>query len=296
MKVIISRKGFDSKFGGCASPVFPDNSMVSLPIPTGRAGTTFGQVAANGRDAGHLVEMLTGNRIKATQFTHLDPDIDEHARPRLPGWLPAFGQVGAPLTHLDNRNVGEGDLFLFFGWFRRVIEDSRGMVQFVPDARNLHALFGWLQIGEMVDVEADTSAVLAAKPWLADHPHVTGRYEGRNRIYVASERLSIPLLPGLAGLPGGGAFGTLIDSRTLTHPDSQNRSFWRLPSAFSPAAGLGKLSCHESPQRWTTAPEPGGSILKAVSQGQEFVLEMSDARVLADWLRTIFSDKEQPEC
>ena len=33
MKIILSRKGFDSKNGGFPSPVLPDGKMMSLPIP-----------------------------------------------------------------------------------------------------------------------------------------------------------------------------------------------------------------------------------------------------------------------
>ena len=32
-KLILSRKGFDTQAGGKPSPVFPDGSMFSLPIP-----------------------------------------------------------------------------------------------------------------------------------------------------------------------------------------------------------------------------------------------------------------------
>src|SRR5437763_11628659 len=32
-KIILSRKGFDSAAGGCASPVLPDGRLVSFPIP-----------------------------------------------------------------------------------------------------------------------------------------------------------------------------------------------------------------------------------------------------------------------
>ena len=34
MKVILSRKGFDSSNGGCPSPILPDGTLLSLPIPT----------------------------------------------------------------------------------------------------------------------------------------------------------------------------------------------------------------------------------------------------------------------
>ena len=33
MKIVLSRKGFDSACGGVASPIFPDGGYVSLPIP-----------------------------------------------------------------------------------------------------------------------------------------------------------------------------------------------------------------------------------------------------------------------
>ena len=33
MKVILSRKGFDSVYGGYPSPILPGGEMVSLPIP-----------------------------------------------------------------------------------------------------------------------------------------------------------------------------------------------------------------------------------------------------------------------
>jgi len=33
MRIILSRKGFDSGSGGCPSPIFPDGSMFAMPIP-----------------------------------------------------------------------------------------------------------------------------------------------------------------------------------------------------------------------------------------------------------------------
>ena len=34
MKVILSRKGFDSSNGGCPSPILSDGTLLSLPIPS----------------------------------------------------------------------------------------------------------------------------------------------------------------------------------------------------------------------------------------------------------------------
>ena len=33
MKIILSRKGFDTTSGGCPSPILPDGTLLSLPIP-----------------------------------------------------------------------------------------------------------------------------------------------------------------------------------------------------------------------------------------------------------------------
>ena len=34
MKIILSRKGFDSGYGGMPSPILPDGTMLSMPIPS----------------------------------------------------------------------------------------------------------------------------------------------------------------------------------------------------------------------------------------------------------------------
>ena len=34
MKVILSRKGFDSSCGGQVSPILPDGTLLSMPIPS----------------------------------------------------------------------------------------------------------------------------------------------------------------------------------------------------------------------------------------------------------------------
>ena len=34
MRVILSRKGFDSQYGGMPSPILPDGTLLSLPIPS----------------------------------------------------------------------------------------------------------------------------------------------------------------------------------------------------------------------------------------------------------------------
>lgn len=137
MKIILSRKGFDSTSGGVPSPILPDGRMVSLPMPDRHSPVRYGGIGGNGREIASLVSRLTRGRIRSNARAHLDPDVarrqlevpefrgvrlpgagvfprfseslvlsDPHAdRPgrwRLPPWMyPRFGTV--PLTYHANR-------------------------------------------------------------------------------------------------------------------------------------------------------------------------------------------------
>jgi len=79
VRVIISRKGFDSGYGGVPSPILPDGRMVSLPIPTDDSPTVFGDIVRDGINLGDLVVDLTRGRIDRNEPTHLDPDLDPGA-------------------------------------------------------------------------------------------------------------------------------------------------------------------------------------------------------------------------
>jgi hypothetical protein len=120
VKLVLSRKGFDSSSGGAPSPILPDGTMFSLPVPLARSVKTYNDIR-KGRDEStmvRLVEDLTGGNIGRDALAHLDPDLHHAALDRAPGWRPCFGQTDAAQTHLEGCGVGRGDLFLFFGWFR----------------------------------------------------------------------------------------------------------------------------------------------------------------------------------
>lgn len=280
MKVILSRKGFDSGSGGAASPVFEDGSILSLPIPDRRSRYSYGDIGADGL-MGRLVEDLSKGRTRARSPAHLDPDIDAFSLPRLPGWRGAFGQTGSARTHLDRCGVGPGDVFLFFGWFRDVAMDTDGRWVFAPRRRSVHALFGWLQVGEVVPLPRGTLDEWAHVPWLQGHPHVSRGPEERNAVYVAAERLVMPGL-GDTGLPGYGTIKKLSPGTMLTAEGARSRSLWRLPQWFAPSSGRACLSYHGSPERWTL--DGGDVLLSSVGRGQEFVLDCKDRSAAADWV------------
>src|SRR5690348_14530575 len=102
MKIILSRKGFDSASGGVPSPIMPDGRLVSLPIPYEKNELTFGQLAleVDGDPIGKLVTDLTRNRFTDKSRCHLDPDLNRDAVRRRPvNWRPAFGQSDRAQRH-----------------------------------------------------------------------------------------------------------------------------------------------------------------------------------------------------
>ncbi len=281
VKIILSRKGFDSGYGGVPSPVLPGGRIVSLPIPS-KAGLPARMCYANELCLGDVVQDLTGGRLNRDDSMHLDPDLGRSSLARKPGWRPAFGQVGAAQSHLSNQGVTVGDLFLFFGWFQQV-ELQKSHWKFVSNSKDFHSLFGWLQVGEIVDVDA--TAVQEMPAWLADHPHIAHRssFAGqRNTIYLASDRLSFD--PKCQSLPGGGMFEHWTPDLKLT-AEGQSKSVWNVPSWLEPSAGRPALTYHGNAERWTR--HANGLTLQTVAKGQEFVLNANFYPESINWARQL---------
>ena len=167
MKLILSRKGFDSQSGGCPSPIFPDGTLYSLPIPYDPSEITYGDLSHGDTNIGETVADLTHNRFGPKDHAHLDPDINRVAYPRQEGWQPLFGQSGTAQGHLKKQGIQSGDLFLFFGLFQQV-EKTAGRWGFVKGAPRQHIIWGWLQIGEIHKVDELAKDEL---PWSRYHPH-----------------------------------------------------------------------------------------------------------------------------
>lgn len=265
MKLILSRKGFDTAAGGVPSPILPDGRLLSLPIPDDRSTVSYDDIVHEGASLGPLVAELTRGRVAAGQGAHLDPDLLAEHLPRRPGWRPVFGQRGQAQSHLRNQGVGPGDLFLFFGLFRRV-ERREGAWRFAPEARPCHLLWGWMQVDEVVSLEGGLPPGLE---WAWDHPHAQRLKAARNTLYLARPRLA---LEGVAdGLPGAGVFAHEAPARRLTAPGAEQVSAWALPRCFYPGDGQPPLSYHADPSRWRL--QAHHVALKAVARGQEFVLD-----------------------
>ena len=279
MKLILSRKGFDSQSGGCPSPIFPNGTLYSLPIPDSDSKITYGELQHDDINIGEMVEDLTDNNIRASCGAHLDPDINYAAYPRQAGWRPLFGQSKGHQTHLSNQGVQIGDLFLFFGFYQQVEKTSGGWC-FVKGAPEQHILWGWLQIGEICKVDELAQDEL---PWTCYHPHRSPSRDkdptNTNTLYIASG--SLDLGDGPIG-PGAGQFPKLHLNLILTEP-GKLRSYWRLPRCFYPDGSKCPLTGH--PRKfWKPEPDSKYAYVQRPGPGQEFVLDLDQYPGVTNWL------------
>ena len=276
MKIILSRKGFDSSAGGVANPILPDGSMVSLPIPDPEAPYRYRQIKHNGHGLGSLVRSLTRGRLNGWEKAHLDPDLREDAVARQPGWKPLFGQAAAAQGHLKGMDIAPGDLFLYFGWFRQTCYANKRLA-FQKDASDQHAFFGWLQIGEIVDLNQQEP-----ESWMKQHPHCFGNRGKNNVLYVAADQLDLPGMD--CALPGAGTFDAYHPDFRLTAP-GYTRRYWKLPKWFHPENRASCLTYHYRPDWWQQ--EEDHVLLKSAARGQDFVLNCDHYPEAIGWAKSL---------
>ncbi len=281
MRIVFSRKGFDSVYGRVPSPIFPGDRMCFLPIPSPNERIKYSDVSCEGQNLGKIVESLPQRRVCKESSVHLDPDLDHDAYPREAGWRGIFGQTGAAQSHLKNRGVTQEDIFLFFGWYKRV-DVIGGRISYVAEAPDLHVLFGWMQIGSIHRVDSLQPSALR---WARYHSHLDPDRAPNplNTVYVARTELA---LPGMRGtVPGAGLFRTFRSNLCLTAPNARGRSEWRLPKWFYPPCRERALSYHADMRRWRRG--TNSVYLKTVGRGQEFVLDCDSYPPALDWLKEL---------
>ncbi len=185
MKLVFSRKGFDSTYGGAPSPII-DGQPLSLPIP-GQHGepTTYAELGI-----GETVAEVTRGRITGAHPCHDDPMFaDGHC------W---FGQSGAAQGHLRKQGVGEGDLFLFFGLFAEAETLERH-----------HRLFGYMR----VSCHGAPDAIDMHDRWTRPprpHPHFAGEWDSANTIYHGPGKAARHASPALRLTRVGGTLNSWI--------------------------------------------------------------------------------------
>jgi len=162
MRIVFSRKGFDSSAGGGPSPIV-EARPVSLPIPAGAASlTTYGDLGL-----GEHAARASRGRLGAADLCHHDPMF-------LANGTCLFGQCGAAQTHLERQGVGLGDVFLFFGLFAE------------PGAEPHHRIFGYLRVEEIVPLSEGARAEFVEH----GHPHALAMHARNDCIWLGEGRVA----------------------------------------------------------------------------------------------------------
>ena len=223
MKIILSRKGFDSSNGGCASPILPDGTMLSMPIPS-EDNIEYNDLIYNNTSYADILKQINPNG-SYNKKCHLDPDIRPNIRKTpVENWQAAFGQIGSAQSALHNAGVSVGDIFLFFGWFHKTLfEDNklkyccaeRGNNTDFYENSDLQVIYGYMQIGEIITDKEKIKQYF----W---HPHASKErlIKKNNAIYVPSEKLTSLN----SDLPGYGVLNYRKD-RVLTK-EGRTRAVW----------------------------------------------------------------------
>lgn len=269
MKVILSRKGMDSRAGGIPSPILPDGTLLSLPIPDATSGTAYSSLRYNGQSYEEIIRQLHPRfDFKAMQNCHLDPDIYDGIEGRPEEWQPAFGQCDASAKHLDNMGVGVGDVFLFYGMFRQTKYRADGTLAYVRGAPILHIIYGYMTVGEVL---TDEAAIKERYGW---HPHASHAGRAYNRLYLPS------------------AYETLqYDKRLiLTKLGQQKRRIWELPAFFAEDGISISWQGQNRPVLCGNHAE-----LESACRGQEFVVTVQTPELegkLERWVNTLIHPVE----
>jgi hypothetical protein len=199
---------------------------------------------------------------------HLDPDIYRGIIHRGNLWRPLFGQINAAARHLEMQGVGAGDLFLFFGWFKQT-ENRNKKATFVRHSPDLHVIFGYMQIGEVIKVASHPHI----EEWMKYHPHLKSRRRQRNRtntLYVATDKLSFN-----RRFPGAGPLH--FDKKLVLTKHGFSRSKWDLNAGIFQRA---IISYHPKPWR--------KHYFQSAGRGQEFIIK--EDTLVESWAKSLITN------
>lgn len=291
MKVVLSRKGFDSAAGGFASPIImPEGIMQSLPIPSDIGPRLYSEVKSHYKNKSiyDLIKLIrcddkvrSGDWVGAERTgCHLDPDIDINAVKRPSGWLGAFGQAGASERQLENQGVKEGDLFLFFGWFKEYRESGTDGSLKPVSKSDKHVIFGYLQIGQIVRVNQIDWTSNTIPQLVKEHPHAgkdfIDAHSENNTIYIARESASWN-----DNIPGYGLLRYCPE--VILSAEGMPRSRWNLEDKWGLKHSDNKPGItYHSEQSWKK------DYFQSACRGQEFVIDENQA--VTEWAEKLISN------
>lgn len=304
MKIILSRKGFDSSAGKIPSAII-GTKLISFPIPNindykDSYDTIYFSDEKNNIESmpyskiiGDLYEEYNKGKSKEKQLElcehcHVDPDIKENVRNnKIDNWEPIFGQSGSSATYLTKENeqmkhgslkVEKGDLFLFFGNYREVILDEEGKFKYKKSSKEMQLIWGWLFVGEKIENPSNNEY-----KW---HPHTYDEnveWEEKNVLFKAKKDEIISI--GNLKIPSFGVFD-YNPNRVLTankeYNKNESKAFWKYNQIYDVMN-----TKHDTRKNSSKIPN---KIIYYAGQWQELLLNNFDNRLTIDWLEDIFDD------
>jgi len=262
MKIIFSRKGFDSAAGGFPSPIFPDGTLFSIPIPSRFDKLSYGDLQGewDGTPISLILNDLSGGKIYRQKSWHVcDYSSDEQRCHHDPMWISkepmpklALGQAGRADGHLRKQNISIGDIFLFYGWFRQV-DFIDGRWSYCPTAKDVHVIWSYMTIGDVlrIDTPSQKADAVSAYHFLKQHPHLDRRQDSNNSIYISKEARALSF----------GDYNCLTDMKVY-----EGRAKWRMPRCMNQPNAFSYLK--------DFVLDKDDVIIRYRGYGQEFVLDL----------------------
>ena len=235
MKIILSRKGFDSANGGIVSPIMEDGTLISFPIPSDDKDN-FEDLIYGGQSYTKILQDLKYKEHPKYHNCHLDPDLTiDRRKNKIDGWCPIFGQVNSSAVYLlENVKVEIGDLFLFFGNYHKVrcIDGNYQYIKKTGDFysdNDLQLIWGYMQVGKIIKEPEEQRKY----SW---HPHSSDSYRTKgchsNVMFMASDKLSFN-----ENMPGAGVL-KFREDRVLTAKNC-NKATWVKRSVYDVDSVIG---------------------------------------------------------
>ena len=251
-RVILSRKGFDSKYGGRPSPVFKNGSLFSLPIPQfSKSPTKYKALEFNGISGTQALREVASNKVAPEDYCHYDPALNQR--------IGLFGQAGSAQTELLNNGVSIGDMFLFFGWFRKSDKTKIDM----------HLIFGWLQIDEIISGDKNIKTFLKIEN--LNHPHNPDfKTYKNNTLYVGRNNF--------------GLFKNISEDLILT-ASGYSKSMWELPKRYFKNSKDMKANVFLNRLKWFH--NKHFLVNTNIGPGQEFILDSKKFPDVAAWAKKL---------
>ena len=235
MKIILSRKGFDSANGGIVSPIMEDGTLISFPIPSDDKDN-FEDLIYCGQSYAKILQDLNYKEHSKYHNCHLDPDLTiDRRKNKIDGWCPIFGQVNSSAIYLlKNVEAQVGDLFLFFGNYHKV-RYVDGKYQYIKKTgdfysdNDLQLIWGYMQVGKIITDSEEQKQYY----W---HPHSSDSYRTKgchsNVMFMASDTLSFN-----ENMPGAGVL-KFREDRVLTAKNC-NKATWVKRSVYDVNSVIG---------------------------------------------------------